>query len=134
MSGVGSPGIRRAMFENISGRMRWPLRVAFVLCLAVVLYLALDPAPLIKGVSSDKVNHVLAFFGLGVLLRFGWPRFRLVWAALALLALGILIEVVQHYIGRDAAFGDVLADIVGLALAALSTQIFRMHPEATSAD
>lgn len=122
------------MFESVFERMRWPLRAAFALCLAAVLYLALDPAPLIKGVNLDKVNHVLAFFGLGVLLRFGWPRFRLIWAALALLGLGVFIEIVQHFIGRDAAFGDILADILGLALAALATQIFRMHPQASLAE
>lgn len=115
-------------------RIRWPLRVAFVLCLSLVLYLALDPMPVIKGMSSDKVNHVLAFFSLGVLLRMGWPHFRLVWAVVALLGLGVFIEVVQHFIGRDAAFGDVLADALGLALAAVATQIFRMHPQASLPD
>lgn len=122
------------MFESIIERLRWPLRAAFVLCLLLILYLALDPIPLLKGASSDKVNHVLAFFGLGVLLRLGWPRFRFVWMAIALLGLGVFIEVVQHFIGRDAAFGDVLADALGIALAALATQIFRIPQQASLPD
>lgn len=134
MPGAGSREIHKAMFENIIEKLRWPLRAAFLVCLCVVLYLALDSAPAVKGLDYDKANHVLAFFGLGVLLRLGWPRFHIIWAILALLAFGILIEVLQHFTGRDAAFGDVLADIIGLALAVFATQIFRMHPQATLAD
>lgn len=120
----------RILFE----KLRWPLRAAFLVCICVVLYLALSPVPSMTGLDYDKANHVLAFFGLGVLLRLGWPRFRILRAALALLGFGILIEVMQHFTGRDAAFGDVLADIIGLALAVSATQIFRMHPSATVAD
>ncbi|MGH8492657.1 MAG: VanZ family protein [Moraxellaceae bacterium] len=122
------------MFEHFFEKLRWPLRAAFLICLCAVLYLSLDPAPLVKGMDYDKANHVLAFFALGVLLRLAWPRFRVVWAIAALLVLGVLIELVQHFTGRDAAFADVLADILGLVLAVLATQIFRMHPQASLAD
>lgn len=109
----------------------WPLRAAFLVCLAAILYLALDPRPVFAGASSDKLNHVMAFFALGVLLRLGWPRLRLVLALFALLGLGLMIEVLQHFIGRDAAFGDLLADAIGLLLAVAATSIFRLRPAAT---
>lgn len=111
--------------------LRTLLRAAFVICLVAVLYLALDPRPAFTGTSSDKVNHVLAFFTLAVLLRLGWPQYRVVLALLGLLGLGILIEVLQYFVGRDAAFGDLLADAAGLLLGVAATVIFRLHPPAT---
>lgn len=117
----------RVLLGKKAEKLRWPLRIAFALCLLTVLYLALDPAPLIKGVDMDKLNHVFAFFGLGLLLRWGWPQFRLLWAGLILLALGVLIEFLQQLTGRDAAFADVLADIVGLVLAAVAAYLLPLR-------
>ncbi len=117
------------MFEKAIEQLNWPLRAAFFLCLGAVLYLALDSAPVMKGFAYDKANHVLAFFALGVLLCLGWPRFRVIWVVLALLALGIMIEVLQHFTGRDAAFGDVVADAIGFTLAIMATQILHLYPE-----
>ncbi|HEX6592550.1 MAG TPA: VanZ family protein [Moraxellaceae bacterium] len=111
--------------------LRTLLRAAFVICLAAVLYLALDPRPVFAGTDSDKVNHVIAFFTLAVLLRLGWPQYRIVLALLGLVGLGALIEVLQYFIGRDAAFGDLLADALGLLLGTAATMIFRLHPPAS---
>lgn len=126
MPGIGNPGILMVMSKKI----RLLFRAAFVICLVAVLYLALDPAPFIAGTDSDKVNHVLAFFTLGVLLRMGWPRYRLTLAVFSLILLGGGIEIVQNFTGRDASFGDLGADAIGLLLAVAATSIFRMSPAA----
>jgi VanZ family protein len=115
----------------MSRKLRVSFRVIFVIFFVSVLYLALDPAPFVAGTDSDKVNHILAFFTLGVLLRMGWPRYRLVLCMLGLLLVGGLIEIVQHFVGRDAAWGDLAADAIGLLLAIAATSIFRMQPVAT---
>lgn len=100
-------------------------RTAFFICLAGVLFLALNPRPPAAGFSYDKFNHILAFFALAFLLRLGWPRFPTPYGVSGLLALGVGIEVVQYFIGRDAALGDVVADAIGITLAWLATLIFR---------
>ena len=64
----------------------------------------------------DKSNHTLAFFTLALLAGRSWPRWHWWRLALPLLAYGVLIEIVQYFIGRDAAVLDVFADVVGLAI------------------
>lgn len=101
----------------MSGLRCW--HVLFMLALAGVLLLALVPArSMTLSAGSDLANHVFAFFVLGMLARFGWPAHgRLLFAAL--LVLGAGIEIAQHFVGRDAAWVDWLADAVGLLLAGL---------------
>ena len=103
-------------------------RAAFVVCLLAVLYLALDPRPPAVGFSYDKFNHILAFFALALLLRLGWPRFPIPYGVSGLLALGVGIEIVQYFIGRDAALGDVVADAIGIMLAlAVPARLMRLQ-------
>lgn len=94
---------------------RW--HVLFVLVLAGVLLLALVPAQsMTLSAGSDLANHVFAFFVLGMLARLGWPaRGWLLFGIL--LVFGAGIEIAQHFVGRDAAWMDWLADAVGLLLA-----------------
>ena len=43
-------------------------------------------------------------------------RRTVLWAALSMFALGVAIEVLQGYVGRDASVWDAVADGVGVAL------------------
>lgn len=64
-------------------------------------------------VPWDKAAHFIAFYGLTLLLFSAFPdRRRLDLAVLATFA-GTAVEVLQLLDGRDAEFGDVLADAAG---------------------
>ena len=85
----------------------------------VILYLAMTHLhyPLIENVN-DKVNHALAFFVLGLLADFSFPERGFGPSKiLALLAYGLLIEVIQHFLPyRTFSLYDLAADGVGLTL------------------
>ena len=91
---------------------------AFWVCAVAILYLALSPAPPIPPSSWDKANHVFAFAVLGTLGWAAWPEQR--WKLLAcLFAYGCAIEVLQMSTAtRQADWHDVVADAVGLFVAA----------------
>ena len=93
-------------------------RVALVLLLVVVSYLALTPKPP-EGFESgvDKVAHLLAFTSLAFSGYLGFRASRGMHTALVLglLAYGGLIEVLQLFVpGRSSEWGDLLADGIGI--------------------
>ena len=92
-------------------------RLAFWICLAVVLTLALiPPSPYVPTLWWDKANHALAFAVLAVLGSCSYPG-RTSAVLLGLLGYGVLIELLQALTPyRTAEFADVLADAVGLVL------------------
>ena len=102
-----------------------PLRLAlFALLIAVISWLALSPHPP-SAVSTgwDKSNHALAFAALMGSGRLAWPGppwlAKLMKLAIALLAYGVLIELLQAQIpGREADAWDVLADLLGIVIGA----------------
>ncbi|MAU51919.1 MAG: antibiotic resistance protein VanZ [Roseovarius sp.] len=61
---------------------------------------------------SDKAKHAIAFAAVACPLAWRFPRF---WHAVALgvLAYGGMIEILQPLTGRDAEWGDFLADGIG---------------------
>lgn len=65
---------------------------------------------------TDKEAHVLAFYALTVVALLALPKIRKWDVALACLALGGLVEVVQALVGRDGNIADWLADAFGVAL------------------
>jgi hypothetical protein len=94
---------------------RGAFAVAVLVSLAVLFAPASDVPASPPGV--DKLVHAALFAALALTGRWtGISRTVLV-AVLVLYA--ALSEVVQAMIGRDAAFGDWLADVVGLLLALL---------------
>jgi VanZ family protein len=103
------------------------VQAAFWLCAAAVLYLALTPAPPVTLSDWDKVNHAFAFAVLGTL---GWTA----WSArprtlgACLFVYGCAIEVLQSFTPtRTGDWHDVVADVVGLVLAAVVCGLpFRM--------
>lgn len=85
----------------------------------VIGWLTLTPQPPgPPGVPGwDKIGHVVAFAALSAPLAWRHPRHW--WAvALAALAFGGLIEIVQPYVGRSREIADLLADGAGAVLGA----------------
>lgn len=98
--------------------VRTGVLAAFWACAAAVLYLALSPTPPIQLSGWDKANHVFAFAVLGTLGFTAWPQQRWRLAA-CLLAYGCAIELLQLLTAtRQADWHDVMADVVGLFVAA----------------
>ncbi len=68
--------------------------------------------------GSDKHHHMIAFAALTLPLAFARPRLAL-WIALAGIAYGGAIELIQPLVGRDKEFLDFVADGAGSLLGAL---------------
>jgi len=100
-------------------RMRLLLRLAGAVVMTVLLALMVGPYQNVESASRiwDKAAHFVAFglilWSLGVLFR----RLPRTWAALLAVAIGAAVEVVQRFTGRDPSWGDLLADILGIAAA-----------------
>ena len=86
----------------------------FPVALAVVVWGELKPSA--HGPEGwDKVLHFMAYFGLAGLATVAFGRLRpALWAGLALAVFGGVLEIVQSFVGRDAEWGDELANIVGV--------------------
>jgi VanZ family protein len=98
--------------------------------LTVILALSAQPylSPPFEFPNSDKVMHILEYFGFGLLLARALrptARIRLpLVAALAALSIGIVVGTSDEYLqsfvpGRSSDPMDLLADTVGLTLAQL---------------
>ena len=101
-------------------------RFALFAGLLLVCLIAFNPHT--RGLPStgwDKLNHMLAFTSLGLAAWWAYPTRR--WLGLgSLLAFGVLIEVVQTQIpGHTAEAADVLADLLGLAMALGAARLMR---------
>jgi len=92
-------------------------RLAFGICVVVVLVLALMPKDMVMPSTGwDKSNHLLAFFVLALLGLHAYPG-RAMAVLAGLLTYGVLIEVLQSFTpNRSADWQDVVADSVGLVL------------------
>lgn len=96
-------------------------RIAFFAAAAFAFVMAVLPhPPKIPGEPSDKVLHVMAFAGLGILSGLGFPHRSIVQLFVVLTFFGALIELVQLIpsLNRDGDLSDLLADMAA-ALSAL---------------
>ena len=116
-------------------RWRWLLAGLAVM----VSWLALSPAPP-DGLDTgwDKLNHAGAFAVLTVVSIFAFARSqRNLWRLLVgLLCYGAAIEVAQSFTPtRSAEWGDLLADLIGMAAGAmLAMLIDRVAGERSQSD
>ena len=104
--------MRRALQAH-GALARGAFAVAVLVSLAVLFAPASDVPPSPPGV--DKLVHAALFAALAVTGRWAGTSRTVLVAVLVLYA--AVSEVVQDLIGRDAAFGDWVADVVGLLLA-----------------
>lgn len=88
--------------------------VLYLVLACVIAVLTLMPVPPGTGgfPGLDKLAHFVAFGVLAMPLSWRYPRF---WGGIALLTLayGGLIEMVQPLTGRQAEWGDLLANAAG---------------------
>ncbi len=99
------------------------IKVLFVGAFLGVTVLSVLPTPEVDGLESDKLNHLIAYTVLTLLLVLSLPGDRRLprgfWIALlSLLLYGVVMEVVQHYIGRQFDLMDMVANAVGVLLGA----------------
>jgi len=93
-----------------------------------IFYLATTSGhlPVIEDLS-DKTEHILAFYVLGLLVDFSWPAtgFRAP-KTLSLFGYGLAIEIVQYFLPhRTFSLFDLGADGIGLFLYALSVPVIK---------
>ena len=89
----------------------------FIAAVAFTLYAALAPGDDTAGlIPWDKAKHFIVFYGLTFLATVALPKSRFWKIAVALLGLGIAIELLQALpiINRDCDIFDVFADICGI--------------------
>jgi hypothetical protein len=97
-------------------------KVSALLSLALLFYLTLTPG--ISGgnwfPNSDKVFHFIAFAGTSFLLMTAFVRWNRWWIFIAMVILGIAIELAQLYwVNRSFSLYDWYADIAGSLFVAL---------------
>ncbi|HET9577656.1 MAG TPA: VanZ family protein [Usitatibacter sp.] len=110
-------GGRADHFPGVSARHErvWiAFGFAFVL---LVIYLSVTPDPVrAPTVENFKTGHIIAY--LWLMLWFAQvrrsPATRLV-IGLLIVALGVGLEYVQRYVGRDFAYSDMVDDAIGVA-------------------
>lgn len=82
--------------------------------LAIVVWGELTPQPPELFNVWDKLLHFIAYFGLaGISLVALKPGRSAVYAVAALILIGGILEIVQGMVGRDASWGDELANTLG---------------------
>ena len=95
--------------------MKTLLRLAAAAVFVVLIALMVGPFGELEGETGiwDKGAHFVAF-GV-ILLCFGalFPRLPRLALAVGSVAVGGLVEIVQGMTGRDASWGDLLADALG---------------------
>ena len=78
---------------------------------------------------NDKINHVIAFFLLALLVDLSFPAWSFRTKVLVLIAYGLSIEVVQAYLPyRSCSLFDLGADAGGLALYGICQPALRYVP------
>lgn len=114
-------------------------RLAAVVAVLGLVYLMLGPFQGLEAALglSDKAAHAIAFFAATTglfLIAPGWRRGDI---ALGAIGFGLLIELLQGLTGRSMSATDVLADVVGIAVALVPGLIeqlrwmARTHPDRT---
>ncbi|MGE3245877.1 MAG: VanZ family protein [Beijerinckiaceae bacterium] len=113
-------------FLNTAALLRLVLAVTAIFILACAL------APLASRMPFasywDKLDHAAAFAALAFLSALAFPVLRARVIAPILLAFGVAIEILQLIpsLNRSAEFGDLFADVAGIAIGFACINLFRI--------
>lgn len=114
--------------------MKFLMRLTAVVLLVVIIGSMVGPFQNVEAAANvwDKALHFVAFglilWSIGVLFR----RLPRTLAALSALVLGGAVELIQGMVGRDASWGDVLADGLGILTALLMWAVWRRFQPRTA--
>lgn len=114
--------------------MKLLMRLMAVVLLVVLIGAMVGPFQNVEAAANvwDKAAHFVAFglilWSFGVLFR----RLPRVWCAVAAVALGATVEVVQGQVGRDMSSGDLLADTLGILTALALWSLWRRFEPRTA--
>ncbi len=98
--------------------MKRLFQIAFFTTLVAIEYLATTTRQIEVIVHSwDKLNHLVAFAVLYLLLFAAFGHLKIWSRVMLLMAFAVQIEIVQHFIpGREFSLLDIVADGVGIAI------------------
>ena len=106
-------------------------KIAFFIASIVVLFSALIQSGLsiLDFRHGDKVGHFVVFFVLSFLLNRASSSYkRRIRNVIALLAFGILIEILQSFTTyRSPSFWDVIADLLGILTFQFMLSLYRTY-------
>lgn len=114
--------------------MKFLMRLTAVVLLVVIIGSMVGPFQNVEAAANvwDKAAHFVAFglilWSIGVLFR----RLPRTLAALSALALGGTVEIIQGMVDRDASWGDLLADGLGILTALLLWAVWRRFEPRTA--
>lgn len=101
------------------------LAIGWLVVLLISIGYCLPGHPSVRQAGGDALAHVLLFGAIGA--WFGGVA-RSTWAFVPLTAVAVLLEIVQWHIGGYAhiEYGDIAANVAGLALALVVTWLVRL--------
>ena len=105
-------------------------RVLLVVALLAIFFLATTSLTIpVAQDMNDKLNHVIAFFALALLVDLSFPAWTFRTKVLVLIAYGLSIEIAQAYLPyRSCSLFDLGADAGGLALYGIFQPALRLFP------
>lgn len=102
----------------------WPLLTLLVLGMASVFSLIPPGGAVAPPGVNDKILHFLAHAAIAAPVCLARPRFW-PWILAGFVGWGIMIELVQPFVGRDRSVADILANLAGTATALAASSLLR---------
>ena len=104
-------------------------KICFYFALLSIFVLAVMPkAEELPDVTkiSDKLNHLVAFVVLALLIDWAYPQKRIPWKVALLSGYGLFIECVQYFLPyREFSLLDLAVDVAGIGAYFLTTRQLR---------
>lgn len=105
----------------IKRRFIWAMRTALLgVCVLVVMASLAGPRSFLGSLvltPSDKLTHLLAFYVIALLSALSFPPRRLWLSAAFAVTLGLCLEPLQGFTGREPSIADALFNMAGIAMA-----------------